>query len=481
MSTGIQNDDADPWDNVWEERGRLAFQREVHNPNPVFSKALRNCDCYDYNCAKAKTFSAYYGRVEQNLFSNPVNPQRENRELDSKLEIEPPEIEQDDVFLFRRHPEAQNFVTIEKLLFSKDKETEEYVKSLECLRELLQQQVKKLFEEEIGNYKKTNRVFSKRYGKRLGELYAGRPVGYFYKRNGETVYGRGSLTNVRIEKKDHEILDWDVHARTISIVNQDDHHKFIHNIPFGHFLYLDGCDKELISCSKTKNILVSNVENLPFSKYFVGRIDSREFDDIFGRPSYSLAIIDWMQCRNATEIQKNYDMRRFICPTASFVYHPDTAAKSTGQQIIKVPHQIFNQTCKLHMHTYTIEDVQVQNNRAGVGMQLNENFPYKQNMSSGFGKYDNVTIFKQTEPHRAITFKTDRVRRAFDKLFLEFRYISTGANVGWTVQSSLDPNSFSSVLVEEGAMLTEVHRKYLVFKQMNGINVIIDTSGENLL
>jgi len=483
----------------------LAFASEVRHTNPLFSKGVRECECYDHNCHKAKTRQTTHGKPTNNLFTNPINPSRENNEIDANLRIQPPEIDNGDVFLFKRHVKLENVVIIERMLASVDKEPDLYVSSVKGVRKLIEEKIEGLFCEEIELYKDTGRVQSKRYGKRLGELYAGRPVGCFVCNSDKNPrYFRGSITNIHINKELDALQNKEIQTRTLSVIQNDNHESFVHHIPFGHFIFLDGTDAEAVSCSKSLSLLVSNHKNLPKSQsYFVGKIKSRNFKDLFGRPSYDIQDlkIDLLSVPNIplfiTEPQEYFQRETVEYPISK--YQNETPKNLT------IPHQIFNKTCKLHVRKYTIEDVQVQKNREIMGLELNENFPYKQDTKNGncyerfqdikvlatdsgydsnFGKSNqnssmSVNTSKssssKSSSSKSISFENDRIKNAFlDKLSLKFERISIGLNTGWVVKSVLDPNEYSDI-IPDASVLVEVHRESLVFEQKNGMKVLVKT------
>ena len=75
----------------------------------------------------------------------------------------------------------------------------------------------------------------------------------------------------------------------------------------------------------------------------------------------------------------------------------------------------------MHLHTYTIEDVQIQRNRLNSGLKPNENFPF--DVSKKFTDTECVkinpkrTITKSDKPIEKVTFVNDSVKKAFKKLY----------------------------------------------------------------
>lgn len=492
------------WDNVWDDNRKLAFASEVHHTNPIFSKGVRECECYDHSCHKVKTSQTIHGKPKNNLFTTPINPSRENNEIDANLRIQPPEIDNGDVFLFRRHAKLENILIIERMLASVDKEPDLYVSSVKGVRKLIEAKIEELFCEEIELYKKTGRVQSKRYGKRLGELYAGRPVGCFvYNSDKNRRYFRGSMTNILINKEMDIIQNKEIATRTLSVIQNDNHAKFVHQIPFGHFIFLDGTDAEAVSCSKSLSLLVSNHKSLPKNQsYFVGKIKSRNFKDLFGRPSYDIQDLK-------IDLSSVPDIPEFITEAQEFVQretveYPISEYQNEITKTLTIPHQIFNKTCKLHVRKYTVEDVQVQKNREIMGLELNENFPYKQDTKNGncYERFQDIKILatdsgydsnigknnslfvnhsssksssSKSSSSKSISFKNGLIKNTFlDKLSLKFERISTGLNTGWVVKSVLDPNEYSDI-IPDASVLVGVHRKSLVFEQKNGMKVLIKT------
>ena len=80
--------------------------------------------------------------------------------------------------------------------------------------------------------------------------------------------------------------------RTANCLLVDDYRQYLLNVPFSHILLIDGLDKNLMLPSQSKWNLIENFQNLPKSKYFIGRVIGRRFIDIYKRPSYGVEVLD---------------------------------------------------------------------------------------------------------------------------------------------------------------------------------------------
>lgn len=295
-------------------------------------------------------------------------------------------------------------------------------------------------------------------------------------------YYRGSLCNVHAEDHDLETPGKFLKTRLSAVVCEDSHVNFLKRVPFSHVCFINNDDKILLQPSQSLNILVKNWRVLPKTKKFIASIGSRDFSDGYGRPSYSLKVlddskqlrklrIDGKKVSEYVDLNKLISRRYWDCMTA-LVFPKEEIIKKINRchpEVLYIPLEVYNNQAMLFQKRVTVADVIVHKNRERAGLNKSKWFPFR-------NKMDHTTVelrpANQIPTAKHITFGHPEIKKKFESLGLQFLHIRMGTSNGWIVNSTFFPNEYSKFIINHKSILTEIHRDHLVFEMMqDGVKV----------